>query len=127
MVETRQELKGKFVTVTFLPEESSPEMEEEPGPEVTTPEVKPEMTTPDVKPEETTAPGVDSLLESKKTPEPELQGDELRQMDETAMAARALLATVSIRNVWTQVLKVTTKKWILGISSRCKVKTSPLL
>lgn len=164
MVETRQEIKRKVVTVTFLAEERS-ETEEEPGPavsipevkpeitpevkpemitpeakpevrisevkpEVSTPEVKPDVGTPDVrtpyvKPEET--PKVDGLLESKKTPGSELQDDERRQTDETAMATRVSLVTVSIRNVWTQVLKVTTKKWILGISSRCKVKTSPLL
>ena len=39
VVEMRQEIKGKIVTVTFLPEQSSPEMKE-PGRKVTRPEIK---------------------------------------------------------------------------------------
>ena len=95
------------MTVAFVPEESPSEIKQEPGPDVTTPElksevttleVKPEVTTPEVKPEvttpgvnlgETTTSKVDSLLESKKTPNAELQDEKRRQMDETTMAARA--------------------------------------
>ena len=39
VINMRQEVKGKIVTVTFLPEESSPEMKE-PGRKVSTPEIK---------------------------------------------------------------------------------------
>ena len=126
MVETPQKLKRKDVTVTFLLEESSPEMKKKPGPEVSIPEVKPEVTTPDVKPEETT-PKVDNVLESEKTPVAELQGDERRQIVETEIAARASLVTVSIRNILTQVAKVTFKKWALGIRSLYNVNNPPLL
>ena len=127
MVETPQKLKGKVVTVTFLLKESSLEMKQKPGPEVSIPEVKPEVTSPVVKPAETTTLKVDNVLESEKTPVAELQGDERRQMVETEIVARASLVTVSIRNILTQVAKVTFKKWALGIRSLYNVNNPPLL
>ena len=114
----RQEIKAKVVTVTFLPEESSSEVEEEPGQEVSTPKVKPEITTPKVKPEvtppevklEVTTPEVNleaSTPEVKSevtTPEvkPEeaispKKAEERREMDEKEIAAMIPLVKVSIR------------------------------
>ena len=117
----RQEIKAKVVTVTFLPEESSPEMEE-PGPEISTPKVKPEITTPKVKPEvttpevklEVTTPEVNlevTTLEVKSevtTPEVKSEeaitpktAEERREMDEKEIAARIPLVKVSIRIFFT--------------------------
>ena len=122
----RQEIKAKVVTVTFLPEESSSEVEEERGPEISTPKVKPEITTPKVKPEittpkvkpEVTTPEVkpeETTPEVKlevTTPEvnvkvttPEVKPEEAttpktveerREMDEKEIAARIPLVKVSI-------------------------------
>ena len=109
----RQEIKAKVVTVTFLPEESLSEVEEEPGPEVSTPKVKPEITTPKVKPEVTTP----EVKLEVTTPEvnlevttPEVQSEEAitpktaeerREMDEKEIAARIPLVKVSIRIFFT--------------------------
>ena len=95
----RQEIKAKVVTVTFLPEESSSEVEEEPGPEISTPKVKPEVTTPEVKLEVTT-PEVNVKVTTPEVKPEEATTpktvEERREMDEKEIAARIPLVKVSI-------------------------------
>lgn len=93
-VETRQQIKGKVLTVTFQHEESSPEMKKEPELEKRTVEVKQE---------DTTTPKVVCAPEYEKPPEPEMKEDKPRQIDETLLAARASLETVSIKSVQSDV------------------------
>lgn len=80
-------MKGKVLTIAFRHEENSPEMKEEP---------KPELKTLELKQEETTSPKVVGASESEKTLEPELKDDERREIDETPLATAASLVTVSI-------------------------------
>ena len=87
MVATQQQMNGKVLTIAFQHEESSPEMKEEP---------KPELKTPELKQEETTSPTAVDAPESEKTLESGQKDDERRQIDETSLATAASLVTVSI-------------------------------
>lgn len=113
VVETSQKMKGIVVTVTFVPEQSSPDMEEtgpevstpEAKPEVTIPEVKPDVRTPEVKPKEASESRVVVVCESEKAPktDPDMKAEERRHMNERETAARTPLVKVSTRIFFTEV------------------------
>lgn len=108
VVETSQKMKGIVVTVTFVPEQSSPDMEEtgpEAKPEVTIPEVKPDVRTPEVKPKEASESRVVVVCESEKAPktDTDMKAEERRHMNERETAARIPLVKVSTRIFFTEV------------------------